>query len=55
MNCLRVEHCSMCYNYKEYNDDTIYHPYDYFGRKQTRISKEMAKGNGKYIKGKGWQ
>ena len=42
-------------NYKEYNDDTIYHPYDAIGRKQTRISKEMAKGNGKYIKGQGWQ
>lgn len=42
-------------NYKEYNDDTIYHPYDAIGSEQTRISKEMAKGNGKYIKGKGWQ
>lgn len=42
-------------NYEEYKNNDIYHPYDSIGRKQTKVAQQMAQGNGKYIKGQGWQ
>jgi hypothetical protein len=42
-------------NYQEYKDNNIFHPYDAIGRKATRVAQQMAKGDGKYIKGKGWE
>ena len=42
-------------NYEEYKDNEIFHPYDAIGREQTRVAQQMARGNGKYVKGQGWQ
>lgn len=42
-------------NYAERTDNNIYHPYDYIGKDATKVAKQMAMGDGRYIKGQGWQ